>query len=317
MKTVWLNYNFIWNTMAEFQRILRRFLPLSLSSIVLYDIIMFVHDPFFSHIPMWYGSIHSLGRMFTCSHNIIYQFEMERQWQWVWTFFCTFHYYTNQQSYTIHNNYVYWFLYGIHSLQNVLVSCKMIYHLPLPHVRHKSRRCCCVHTYRKQSPNGLCMKEHMNKKYQTVCNIPFMVYTPPRSWNPKFEMYTLTHRKNVSKTPWLWSLFESMKEKAIGKTSEYKKNPYKCETNKLQRFIWIDWHWHTINIVHMNVVCVYVFSELTDWVEAIKCVRNMAKCWTKVFRFEDINKPLDNCVFVDVCFASQPKIERSQSIKLH
>lgn len=127
MKTVWLNYNFIWNTMAEFHRILRRFLPLSLSSIVLYDIIMFVHDPFFSHIPMWYGSIHSLGRMFTCSHNIIYQFEMERQWQWVWTFFRTFHYYTNQQSYTIHNNYVYWFLYGIHSLQNVLVSCKMIY----------------------------------------------------------------------------------------------------------------------------------------------------------------------------------------------
>lgn len=34
--------------------------------------------------------------------------------------------YEPTESYTIHNNYVYWFLYGIHSLQNVLVSCKLI-----------------------------------------------------------------------------------------------------------------------------------------------------------------------------------------------
>lgn len=128
---LWLNYTFIWNTMAEFHRILRRFslsLPLSLLSIVLYGIIMFVHDPFFLQSNSSTAEyIHSVR----CAHvriNIIYQFQME--WNgngFGRTFFRTFHYYTSQQSYTIHNNYVYWFLYGIHSLQNALVSCKMIY----------------------------------------------------------------------------------------------------------------------------------------------------------------------------------------------
>lgn len=71
MKTVWLNYNFIWNTMAEFHRILRRFLPLSLSSIVLYDIIMFVHDPFFSTFQCGTAAyIHSVA----CSHVRIISF---------------------------------------------------------------------------------------------------------------------------------------------------------------------------------------------------------------------------------------------------
>lgn len=53
--------------------------------------------------------------------------------------------------------------------------------------------------------------------------------------------------------------FESMKEKAIGKTSEHKNVYMNMKLTNFKDSFRIDWH-------TINNVCMCVLSELTDWV---------------------------------------------------
>lgn len=85
--------------------------------------------------------------------------------------------------------------------------------------RHYGESLLLLRTSQTINQCGLWMKEHVNKKFQTVCDTLYGL-CPPKSWNRKVHWHA---EKLWAKKPWLWSLFESMKEKAIGKTSEYKK----------------------------------------------------------------------------------------------